>query len=40
MTMLLNRFKKIVLAYSILLIFTFVGCADLGDFEDWIERLK
>ena len=34
MTMLLNRLKKIVLAFSILLIFTFVGCADLGDFED------
>lgn len=34
MTMLLNSLKKIVLAFSILLIFTFVGCADLGDFED------
>ena len=34
MTMLLNRFKKIVLAFSILLIFTLVGCADLGDFEN------
>lgn len=34
MTMLLNRFKKIILAFSILLIFTLVGCADLGDFED------
>ena len=34
MTMLLNRLKKIVLAFSILLIFTFVGCADLGDFEN------
>ena len=34
MTMLLNRFKKIILAFSILLIFTLVGCADLGDFEN------
>ena len=34
MTMLLNRLKKIVLVFLILLIFTFVGCADLGDFED------
>ena len=34
MTMLLNRLKKIVLAFSILLTFTFVGCADLGDFEN------
>jgi hypothetical protein len=32
--MLLNRLKKIVLAFSILLIFTLVGCADLGDFEN------
>ena len=34
MTMLLNRFKKIILAFSILLFFTLVGCADLGDFEN------
>ena len=34
MTMLLNILKKIVLAFSILLIFTLVGCADLGDFEN------
>ena len=34
MTMLLNRLKKIALAFLILLIFTFVGCADLGDFEN------
>lgn len=40
MTMLLNRFKKIVLAFSILLIFTFVGCADLGDFEDIQDYYK
>lgn len=40
MTMLLNRFKKIVLAFSILLIFTLVGCADLGDFEDIQDYYK
>lgn len=34
MTMLLNKIKKILLTFSILLIFIFVGCADLGDFED------
>lgn len=34
MTMLLNIFKKILLTFSIIFIFTFVGCADLGDFEN------
>ena len=34
MTMLLNILKKILLTFSIILIFTFVGCADLGDFDD------
>ena len=34
MTMLLNKIKKILLTFSILFVFIFVGCADLGDFED------
>lgn len=34
MTMLLNKIKKILLTFSILLVFIFAGCADLGDFED------
>lgn len=37
MTMLLNKIKKIILTFSILLVFTFVGCADLGDFEDMTD---
>ena len=34
MIMLLNNLKKILLAFSLIFVFIFVGCADLGDFED------